>query len=100
MTVAEGTGAVQSVAPAAAAPAAPAASDSGDGQPVEAAMPGSVVAVEVEVGDTVNEGDTVLVIEAMKMESPVKATASGKVISIEVAAGDTVASGDVLMYIG
>lgn len=100
VTVAEGTGAVQSVAPAAAAPAAPAASDSGDGQPVEAAMPGSVVAVEVEVGDTVNEGDTVLVIEAMKMESPVKATASGKVISIEVAAGDTVASGDVLMYIG
>jgi len=97
VTVAEGTGAVQSVAPAAAAPAA---SDSGDGQPIEAAMPGSVVAVEVEVGDTVNEGDTVLVIEAMKMESPVKATASGKVISIEVAAGDTVASGDVLMYIG
>ncbi|ANT64789.1 MULTISPECIES: biotin/lipoyl-containing protein [Prosthecochloris] len=99
VTVAEGTGAVQSVAPAAAVPAQVAA-DSGDGKPIEAAMPGSVVAVEVEVGDTVSEGDTVLIIEAMKMESPVKSTASGKVISIEVAAGDTVASGDVLMYIG
>lgn len=99
VTVAEGTGAVQSVAPATTAPA-PSASDSGEGSPVEAAMPGSVVAVEVEVGDAVSEGDTVLIIEAMKMESPVKATASGKVISIEVAAGDTVASGDVLLYIG
>ncbi len=99
VTVAEGTGAVQSVAPAAAVPAQVAA-DSGDGKPIEAAMPGSVVAVEVEVGDTVSEGDTVLIIEAMKMESPVKSTVSGKVISIEVAAGDTVASGDVLMYIG
>jgi len=99
VTVAEGTGAVQSVAPAAAVPAQVAV-DSGDGKPIEAAMPGSVVAVEVEVGDTVSEGDTVLIIEAMKMESPVKSTASGKVISIEVAAGDTVASGDVLMYIG
>ena len=67
--------------------------------PVEAAMPGSVVAIEVEVGDSVTEGDDVLIIEAMKMESPVKAPKSGKVISIEVSPGDTVASGDVLMYI-
>ncbi len=99
VTVAEGTGAVQTVAPAA-APAAPAAAEAqGEGIPVEAAMPGSVVAIEVEVGDSVNEGDDVLIIEAMKMESPVKAPKSGKVLSIEVAPGDTVASGDVLMYI-
>ncbi len=101
VTVAEGTGAVQAVAPAAAAPAAPAAAEAqGEGVPVEAAMPGSVVAIEVEVGDSVTEGDDVLIIEAMKMESPVKAPKSGKVLSIEVSAGDTVASGDVLMYIG
>ncbi|MCG8376833.1 MAG: biotin attachment protein, partial [Chlorobiales bacterium] len=82
--VAEGTGAVQAVTPVA-APAASASTESpGEGVPVEAAMPGSVVAIEVEVGDSVSEGDDVLIIEAMKMESPVKAPKSGKVISIEV----------------
>ncbi|ASQ90648.1 biotin attachment protein [Prosthecochloris sp. GSB1] len=101
VTVAEGSGAVQSVSPApsAAAPAQAAAETQGDGSPVEAAMPGSVVAIEVEVGDSVSEGDDVMIIEAMKMESPVKAPKSGKVVSIEVAPGDTVATGDVLMYI-
>ena len=100
VTVAEGTGAIQSVAPAS-APAAPsaAAEPSGEGVPVEAAMPGTVVAIEVEVGDSVSEGDDVLIIEAMKMESPVKALKSGKVVSIEVSPGDTVATGDALMYI-
>ena len=100
VTVAEGTGAIQSVAPAS-APAAPsaAAEPSGEGVPVEAAMPGTVVAIEVEVGDSVSEGDDVLIIEAMKMESPVKASKSGKVVSIEVSPGDTVATGDALMYI-
>ena len=97
--VAEGTGAVQAVTPVA-APAASASTESpGEGVPVEAAMPGSVVAIEVEVGDSVSEGDDVLIIEAMKMESPVKAPKSGKVISIEVSPGDTVATGDTLMFI-
>ncbi|HED31357.1 MAG TPA: biotin attachment protein [Prosthecochloris aestuarii] len=100
VTVAEGTGAVQSIAPASAAPAAEAPASSGEGVAVEAAMPGTVIAIEVEVGDSVNEGDDVLIIEAMKMESPVKAPKSGKVLSIEVSAGDSVASGDALMYIG
>ena len=97
--VAEGTGTVQAVMPVA-APAASASTESpGEGVPVEAAMPGSVVAIEVEVGDSVSEGDDVLIIEAMKMESPVKAPKSGKVISIEVSPGDTVATGDTLMFI-
>ena len=97
--VAEGTGTVQAVTPVA-APAASASTESpGEGVPVEAAMPGSVVAIEVEVGDSVSEGDDVLIIEAMKMESPVKAPKSGKVISIEVSPGDTVATGDTLMFI-
>ncbi|NEX12488.1 MAG: biotin attachment protein [Prosthecochloris sp.] len=101
VTVAEGSGAVQSIAPVTPAPVASgSAASSGDGTPVESAMPGTVIAIEVEVGDTVNEGDDVLVIEAMKMESPVKAPKSGKVISIEVSSGDAIASGDVLMYIG
>ena len=97
MTVAEGTGFVQSVAPAPASQAAP--EPAGEGIAVEAAMPGNVVAIEVEVGDTVNEGDDVLIIEAMKMESPVKAPKTGKVVSIEVSPGDTVATGDTLMLI-
>ncbi len=99
VTVADGTGAVQSVAPVSASSAPASAEPVGQGVPVEAAMPGSVVAIEVEVGDSVNEGDDVLIIEAMKMESPVKATRSGKVVSIEVSPGDTVATGDVLMFI-
>ncbi|WP_294346240.1 biotin/lipoyl-containing protein [Prosthecochloris sp.] len=98
VTVAEGSGAVQAVTPAAAA--TPASKEpTGEGVPVEAAMPGNVVAIEVEVGDNVNEGDDVLVIEAMKMESPVKAPKSGTVISIDVSPGDTVATGDTLMFI-
>ncbi len=100
VTVAEGTGAVQAVAPVPAAPVQQASAEpAGEGEAVEAAMPGSVVAIEVEVGDTVNEGDDVLIIEAMKMESPVKAPKTGKVVSIEVSPGDTVATGDTLMYI-
>ena len=99
VTVAEGTGAVQSVSPAAVSSAPASSEPVGQGVAVEAAMPGSVVAIEVEVGDSVNEGDDVLIIEAMKMESPVKATQSGKVISIEVSPGDTVATGDALMFI-
>ncbi len=99
VTVAEGTGVVQTVTPVAAPAASASAEPSGEGVPVEAAMPGSVVAIEVEVGDSVSEGDDVLIIEAMKMESPVKAPKSGKVVSIEVSPGDTVATGDPLMFI-
>ena len=98
VTVAEGTGVVQAVAPAA-SPVAVSSEPAAEGMPVEAAMPGNVVAIEVEVGDSVNEGDDVLIIEAMKMESPVKAPKSGKVLSIEVSPGDTVATGDTLMFI-
>ncbi|MCG8341244.1 MAG: biotin attachment protein [Chlorobiales bacterium] len=98
VTVAEGTGVVQAVAPAA-SPVAVSSEPAEEGVPVEAAMPGNVVAIEVEVGDSVNEGDDVLIIEAMKMESPVKAPKSGKVLSIEVSPGDTVATGDTLMFI-
>ncbi|MBM3161900.1 MAG: biotin attachment protein [Chlorobi bacterium] len=97
VSVVEGTGAVQSVTPAASA--APQAQSSGEGTPVEAALPGTVMAIEVEVGDMVKEGDDVMIVEAMKMESPVKAPKSGKVVSIDVAVGDTIATGDILMSI-
>ena len=86
-------------APAAApeAPAAPAAP--AEGAAVTAPMPGKILNVKVNVGDTVNNGDLVLLLEAMKMENEVFATSAGKVVEIRVKSGDSVNTGDVLMVI-
>jgi pyruvate carboxylase subunit B len=92
VTVAEGTGAVQAIAPA-----APAITIKGE--PIVASMPGSVMRIEVSTGDTVKAGDDILVLEAMKMESPVKAPKDCKIIAIEVAVGDNVKNGDTLVMI-
>ena len=67
---------------------------------VTSPMPGSIVSVKVNVGDSVNEGDLVVVLEAMKMENEIFASASGKVVGVSVSAGDSVNSGDVLISIG
>ena len=94
-------------APVAAAPAAaPAPVSAAKSAPVAGAtqvtapMPGSIVAVKVNVGDTVKNGDLVVVLEAMKMENEIFASADGKVVGISVNAGDSVNSGDVLISIG
>ena len=87
-----------SSSPVAAAPAAP-ASVADDAMTVTAPMPGKILSVKVNVGDTVNSGDLVLMLEAMKMENEVFATASGKVTDIRVKSGDNVSTGDVLMVI-
>jgi len=92
VTVAEGTGAVQTIAPA-----APVITIKGE--PIVASMPGSVMRIEVGTGDTVKAGDDILVLEAMKMESPVKAPKDCKIIAIEVAVGDNVKNGDTLVMI-
>ena len=75
-------------------------STSGDGEPVKAALPGNVLRVEVAEGDEVSEGDVLLVIEAMKMETEIKAPKSGTVQSIEVAQGDKIVNGQTLVVIG
>ena len=62
-------------------------------------MPGKILSLKVNVGDSVNEGDLVLLLEAMKMENEVFASASGKVVQIPVKSGDSVNTGDVLMVI-
>ena len=62
-------------------------------------MPGKILNVKVNVGDSVNEGDLVLLLEAMKMENEVFASATGKVVQIPVKSGDSVNTGDVLMVI-
>ncbi len=63
---------------------------SGQGQVVEAPLQGKIFDVKVAVGDTVNSGQCVIVIEAMKMENEVLCSTSGKVTKILVAKGDDV----------
>lgn len=88
--VAEGT-----VAPAAAA--APAAS--GNAVPLPSPLPGTVVKIVVAEGDEVAEGDVILVIEAMKMETEIKAPKAGIVREISVTQSQVVAAGDTLAMI-
>jgi acetyl-CoA/propionyl-CoA carboxylase biotin carboxyl carrier protein len=62
-------------------------------------MQGTIVKVLVEVGQEVEAGQAVCVLEAMKMENQIVAEKAGKVTEIKVAAGDTVGSGDVVVVI-
>ena len=71
---------------------------SGDGN-VTVPMQGTIVKVLVEVGDTVEAGDTVCVLEAMKMENNITAETAGSVAEVRVAPGDSVGSGDIVAVI-
>jgi acetyl-CoA carboxylase biotin carboxyl carrier protein len=66
---------------------------------VEAHITGTVWRVEVEVGDTVDEGDTVVILESMKMEMPVEAEDPGVVKEIRCAEGQAVSEGDTLVVL-
>ena len=66
---------------------------------VEAHITGTVWKIEVAVGDRVEEGDTVVVLESMKMEMPVEAEDDGMVAAIEVAEGQAVSEGDTLVVL-
>ncbi len=89
------------VSEGAAAPAAAAAAPAGDGAlaPLASPLPGTVVKVIASVGDEVAEGDTILVLEAMKMETEIKAEKGGIVREISVSASQVVAAGDTLAMI-
>ena len=92
---------VAAAAPApapAARPAAPAA-PAGAGAAVKAPLPGTISSINVKVGDKVNVGDTVLVLEAMKMQNNIEAETSGTITSINVNKGDAVMEGDTLVTI-
>lgn len=78
-------------APAVAPAAAPAAS--GAGKAVTSPLPGVIIAIKVNVGDTVKAGQEVAVLEAMKMENSIEATQDGTVTAINVAKGDSVLEG-------
>ena len=90
-------------APAAGAPAAAkrkksaGVSTGGNANAIKAPMQSTVVKIAVEVGQEVNEGDQVVVLEAMKMEQPLTAHKAGKIKSIGVAVGETVPAGTVLI---
>lgn len=68
-------------------------------QSVEAEMPGKVVKLHVAVGDSVAEGDGVLVLEAMKMENEIPSPIAGIVTEIEVSEGETVEGGKLLFVV-
>lgn len=84
-------------APAAApAPVAAPAAPAGSGEPVEAPLNGTVLSVNVNVGDTVKAGDVLCVLEAMKMENDISAPRDGKITSVVASKGSTVNAGDIL----
>ena len=91
------TAAPRKAAPAAAAPAAaPAAAGGAGSVKIEAGAAGKVFKIESSVGASVKKGDTILVLEIMKMETPVVATEDGTVASINVSVGDMVEAGALL----
>ena len=66
---------------------------------IEAHITGTIWKIEVAVGDTVEEGDTVVILESMKMEMPVEAEDEGTVKEILVAEGQSVSEGDTLVVL-
>ena len=83
----------------ASSPARPAAAAAGAGFKVTCPLPGTVIALKVKEGDTVSAGQTVAILEAMKMENNSDAGKGGVVKQILAQAGATVMEGDVLMVI-
>ncbi|WP_271271800.1 sodium-extruding oxaloacetate decarboxylase subunit alpha [Aliamphritea hakodatensis] len=94
--VSEG-GDITAAAPAAPAAAAPAAPAAGPAESVPAPLAGNIWKVEVAVGQAVQEGDVLVILEAMKMETEVRAARAGTVSSVDVKEGDTVQVGDSLI---
>ena len=87
-------------APAAAAPAAPApAAAPAGGEQVTSPMPGTILAVNVAVGDTVKRGQVLMILEAMKMENEIMCPCDGKIASVNTTKGSSVESGTLLCVI-
>ena len=96
---------VKRPAPAAAAPVAapvakPAAVSAAGGNVISSPLPGVVLSINKQVGDAVKKGETVLVLEAMKMENAIEATCDGTIKEIKVQKGDSVLEGAALIVIG
>ena len=105
VVVAPGSGDISHIAPAESAPvtAAPEVADpapTSAGTDIKAPMTGNVIEVLVSVGQQVADGDPVMVIEAMKMETEICSNTSGKVQSVEISKGDAIRTDQVMMTIG
>lgn len=83
--------------PAPTASPAPAATTTTGGYAIKTPLPGVIIDIKVNVGDTVAKGQTVAILEAMKMENNINSDRDGKVASIAVSKGETVADGAVLI---
>lgn len=90
---------VAAPAPAAAPAAAAPAAAPGTGTKIEAPLPGTITEVKVNVGDKVKKGDTIVVLEAMKMQNNIEAENDGEITSVLVKQGDSVMEGTVLATI-
>ena len=100
-TVSTGAPAPQTTAQAAqAAQTATASAPQGKGEVVTAPLPGVILDIKVKVGDVVKAGQTVAVLEAMKMENEIEATASGTVTAVNAGKGDSVLEGAAIITIG
>jgi len=87
-------------APAApAAPVAPAAAAPAGGEKVNAPMPGTILSVNVKVGDAVKKGDVLVILEAMKMENEIMSPVDGTVTFVGVNQGASVESGSAICVI-
>ena len=86
-------------APAAAAPAAAPAAGLAAGEVVKSPMPGNVLKINVQQGQKVNEGDVLIVLEAMKMENDIVAPKTGTVAQLVVSKGTVVETGAPLVVI-
>lgn len=91
----------QATAPAPqAAQTATASAPHGKGEVVTAPLPGVILDIKVKVGDAVKAGQTVAVLEAMKMENEIESTASGTVTAVNAGKGDSVLEGAAIITIG
>lgn len=101
-TVSTGAPAPQATAPAAqtATQTATASAPQGKGEVVTAPLPGVILDIKVNVGDVVKAGQTVAVLEAMKMENEIESTASGTVTAVNAGKGDSVLEGAAIITIG
>lgn len=88
--------AAPAVAPA---PAAPVSSAPAGGEQITSPMPGNILSVNVAAGDTVQKGQVLMILEAMKMENEILAPKAGTVTAVAVQKGASVSSGDVLCAI-
>ena len=88
----------QPIAPA--APAAEPAAPAGKGTAVQSPLPGVILAIKVAVGDQVKAGQTVAILEAMKMENNINAECDGVITAIKVSKGDNILEGSDIVIIG